>query len=71
MHHLSTKEVFHRNPGEDFSKKECRQLIARATQRVFPLYQPAIHWWQLELLLQRDSFQSSQAPWWEPELAQE
>jgi hypothetical protein len=61
---LSTKEVFHRNPAEDFSgKKNPRQFIARAaTRQVFPLRQPAIQWWQLELPLQRDSsYRSPQA----------
>jgi len=52
-------------------EKESRQFIARATQQVFPLCQPAIQWWQLELPLQRDSSQSLQAQWWEPELPQE
>ena len=44
-----------------------------ATQQVFPLCQPAIQWWQLELPLQRDSsFQSLQAAVsWELELPQE
>jgi hypothetical protein len=46
-------------------EKESRQFIAQAaTQQVFPLHQPAIQWWQLELPLQRErgsSFQSPQA----------
>jgi hypothetical protein len=43
-------------------EKESRQFIARASQQVFPLRQPAIQWWQLELPLQRDSsYQSPQA----------
>jgi hypothetical protein len=45
-------------------KKQSRQFIARAIQQVFPLRQPAIQWWQLELPLQRErgsSFQSPQA----------
>jgi hypothetical protein len=42
-------------PAEDFSRKESRQFIARATQQVFPLCQPAIPLSQQELPLQRDS----------------
>jgi hypothetical protein len=53
-------------------EKESRQFIARATQQVFPLCQPAIPLsQQLELRLQRDLSQSLQAQWWEPELSQE
>jgi hypothetical protein len=53
-------------------EKESRQFIARATQQVFPLCQPAIPLsQQLELRLQRDLSQSLQAQWWEPELLQE
>jgi hypothetical protein len=53
-------------------RKESRQFIARATQQVFPLCQPAIPLsQQLELRLQRDLSQSLQAQWWEPELLQE
>jgi hypothetical protein len=52
-------------------EKESRQFIARATQQVFPLCQPAIQWWQLELPLQRNSHRSLQAQWWGPELPQE
>ena len=57
--------------GRLLKRKEYRQFIAGATQQVFPLCQPAIQWWQLELLLQQDSSQSLQAQWWEPELSQE
>lgn len=71
MRDFSTKEVFHRKPAEDFSRKESRQFIARATQQVFPLCQLAIQWWQLELPLQRNSYRSLQAQWWGPELPQE
>jgi len=52
-------------------EKESRQFIARATRQAFPLSQPAIQWWQLELRLQRDLSQSLQAQWWGPELPQE
>jgi hypothetical protein len=70
MHRFSTKEVFHRKIGGRLLKrKEYREFIARATQQVFPLCQPAIQWWQLELRLQRDSYPSLQAQWWEPELS--
>jgi hypothetical protein len=57
--------------GGRLLEKESRQFIARATQQVFPLCQPAIQWWQLELPLQRDSYPSLQAQWWGPELPQE
>jgi hypothetical protein len=58
--------------GGRLLKEKNPGLIVRVTQQVFPLFQPAIQWWQLELLrLQRDSFQSLQAQWWEPELSQE
>jgi hypothetical protein len=70
--HFSTKEVFPRNPAEDFCKKEPRQFIARATQRVFPLFQPAIPQSPQELPWQPDwSLHSLQARWWELELSQE
>jgi hypothetical protein len=54
-------------------EKESRQFIPGATQQAFPLCQPAIQWWQLELPLQRDSsFQSPQAAGsWELDLSQE
>jgi hypothetical protein len=70
---FSTKEVFHRKPAEDFLRKESRQFIARATQQVFRLHQPASQWWQLELPVPRDSsFQSPQAAGsWELDLSQE
>jgi hypothetical protein len=58
-------------PAEDFSRTESRQFIARATQQVFPLCQPAIPLSQQELRLQRDSYLSLQAQWWGPELPQE
>jgi hypothetical protein len=69
----STKEVFHRNPAEDFSRKRIRQFIPRATQQVFPLCQPAIPLsQQLELPWQPDwSLHSLQARWWKLESSQE
>src|SRR6266511_447504 len=69
---LSTKEVFHRKSGEDFSKKNS-SLIARVARQGVPRCQPAIQWWQLELPLQRAwSFQSPQAVGsWGLDLSQE
>jgi hypothetical protein len=43
-------------------EKESRQFIARATQQVFPLRQPAIQWLQLEIPLQRERGSSFQSP---------
>jgi hypothetical protein len=74
MHDVSTKEIFPRNPAEDFSRKESGRFIARETQQVFPLCPPAIPLsQQQELPWQRDwSFQSPQAAEsWELELSQE
>jgi len=73
MRALRTKEVFHRKSGEDFSNGNNPKFTAGATRQVFPLRQPAIQWWQLELRLQRDSsFQSPPAAGsWELELSQE
>jgi hypothetical protein len=71
MHHFITKEVFHRNSREDFSKEKNIGPIARAIQQVFPLIQPAIQLSQRELPLPRDSSRSLQAHWWELELSQE
>ena len=71
MRDFSTKEVFHRNSGGRLLEKENPGFIPRATQQVFPLFQPAIQWWQLELPLQRNSYRSLQAQWWGPELPQE
>ena len=69
---FSTKEVFHRQSGEDFSNgKNSGNLLPRATQQVFPLRQLAIPLSQQELRLQRDLSQSLQAQWWGPELPQE
>jgi len=50
---FSTKEVSPEFRRKTSREKEARQFIARATQQVFPLCQPAIQWWQLELPLQR------------------
>jgi hypothetical protein len=70
---LSTTEIFHRKIGGRLLKGRNPGFIPRATQRVFPLRQPAIQWWQLELPLQRDlSFQSPPAAGsWELDLSQE
>jgi hypothetical protein len=68
---FSTKEVSPEFRRKTSREKEARQFIARATQQVFPLCQPAIQWWQLELPLQRNSYRSLQAQWWGPELLQE
>jgi hypothetical protein len=69
---FGTKEVFHRKSAEDFSKeRKSPGLIARVTQQVFPLRQPAIPLSQQELPLQRDSsLQSPQAGSWELDLSQ-
>lgn len=71
---LSTKEIFHRNPGGRLLKEKNFSVTAQAaTPQVFPRCQPANRWWQLELRLQRDSsLQSSQgAESWELDLSQE
>jgi hypothetical protein len=57
---------------EDFPKNEIGQLIARATQQVFPLCQPANPLSQQALPWQPDwSHHSLPAHWWELELPQE
>jgi hypothetical protein len=77
---LSTKQIFHRKSGEDFSKEKSSSLIQGATRQVIPRRQPVLQWyqsanqwWQLELPLQRDSsLQSPQAAGsWELDLSQE
>jgi hypothetical protein len=70
---VSTKEIFPRNPAEDFSRKESGRFIARETQQVFPSFQPAIQLSQPELRLQPAwSFQSLRAEaQWELELSPE
>ena len=77
---LSTKEIFHRKSGEDFSKKRIPALLRSGDSAGVSSVpagdqwcQPANQWWQLELPLQRDSsLQSSQAAGsWELDLSQE
>src|SRR4030095_7276255 len=59
---VSTKEIFPRNPAEDFSRKESGRFIARETQQVFPSFQPAHQVSQSELRSQpRWSFQARRA----------
>jgi hypothetical protein len=55
---ISTKEVFHRKPEEDFSKKNS-SLIAKATGQVFARCQPPNQDSQQELPMPQDSLLQS------------
>ena len=64
---LSTKEIFHRKPGEDFSKKNSSLIARGAHRQVSPRCQPAHQCLKRELPLQRDSLLQSwrEAASWE------